>query len=225
MKNKYAIIVAGGSGSRMKSDLPKQYLLLNHKPILMHTIEKFIQAFQDIKIILVLPADQAEYWQSLCQLHQFDSSSISLAKGGSSRFYSVKNGLAAIQDEDGLVAIHDGVRPLVNTAIIKESYRVAQEKGNAVVCVAPKDSMRMVEENSNYMIDRAKVRLIQTPQTFDLKTLKKAFDSISTDTGFTDDASVLEHMGYPIQLIAGSYENIKITTPEDLILAEALLKK
>lgn len=218
---KYAIIVAGGSGSRMKSNLPKQFMEIGGLPILMHTLKKFKEANADIELILVLPESQFAFWNELCEIHAEFMKIIphQLVAGGKSRFQSGKNGLDVIENE-GLVAIHDGVRPFVSAEIINESFRIAEEKGTAVVSVASKDSVRI----NGKAIDRATIRLIQTPQTFQTYLLKKAFETEELAT-FTDDASVAEHAGFTINLIEGSYENIKITTPEDLLWAEVLLRE
>ena len=220
-QKKYAIIVAGGSGSRMKSDLPKQFINIGGLPILMHTLKKFKEADADIELILVLPESQFEFWEELCKIHSEFIKTIphQLVAGGKSRFQSGKNGLQIIENE-GLVAIHDGVRPFVSAENIRESFRIAEEKGNAVVSVPSKDSVRV----NGQAIDRATVRLIQTPQTFQVPLIKKAFETEELIT-FTDDASVAEHAGFTINLMEGSYENIKITTPEDLLWAEVLLRK
>lgn len=215
---KYAIIVAGGSGSRMRSNLPKQFIEIGGLPVLMHTLIRFKEAFADVNLILVLPENQFDFWEELCQKHRFTVLH-QLIKGGNSRFQSGKNGLAVI-DADGIVAVHDGVRPFVSTDIIRESFEVAQEKGTAVVSVASKDSVRL----NGQAIDRQTVRLIQTPQTFQVSIIKKAFETEELST-FTDDASVVEFAGFEINLIEGSYENIKITTPEDLEWAEIILKR
>lgn len=217
---KYAIIVAGGSGTRMKSDLPKQFLELLGKPILMHTIEAF--HFDGIKIILVLPKTQIEFWKELVIQHQF-SVPHEIVEGGEARFHSVKNGLESIKSSTGLVAIHDGVRPLIKQAIISESYTAADRHGNAIVSIRLKDSIRSVSDSENRQEDRSKFRLIQTPQTFQLQLIKSAFEQPFNPI-FTDDASVLEMAGHKINLIDGDYQNIKITTPEDLTVAQSLLK-
>lgn len=216
--NKYAIIVAGGSGSRMKSDLPKQFIEIGGYPVLMHTLIRFKEADPSIELILVLPEIQIKFWEDLCEKHDF-AVAHQLIKGGKTRFQSGKNGLAAIR-KDGIVAIHDGVRPFVSPKIIRESFVVAAAKGTAVVSVPSKDSVRV----DGHAIDRETVRLIQTPQTFQVSMIKKAFQSPELST-FTDDASVAEHAGFEINLIEGSYENIKITTPEDLEWAEIILKR
>lgn len=218
---KYVVIVAGGSGSRMKSELPKQFIELAGLPILMHTIKAF--HFDDIKIILVLPEPQIAFWQELLNQHQFNVPH-EIVNGGVARFDSVKNGLDAIQETHGLVAIHDGVRPLIEREIISNSYSEAEKHGNAIVSIALKDSIRSVSSQSNQQEDRSRFRLIQTPQTFQLKLIKEAFLQ-AYDPLFTDDASVLEKAGHSIHLIEGSYQNIKITTPEDLLTAESFLTK
>lgn len=221
----YAIIVAGGSGSRMKSEIPKQFLPLKGKPILIHTVEKFLQ-IPDIQIIVVLPKNDIEYWNEITVSNETIQSlknSITIAVGGASRFQSVKNGLATIQT-DGLVAVHDGVRPLINLEIIQNSYKVAAEKGSAVTSVWVKDSVRQVDTNGESIaLDRTKLKLVQTPQTFQVNLMKRAFE-VEEQAFFTDCASVLEFAGEKITLIDGAYENIKITTPEDMLVAEAFLQ-
>lgn len=216
----YAIIVAGGKGTRIKSVLPKQFLELNGLPILMHTIQAFVRYSNDITIILVLPEDDFQTWQSLCAKHKFDTPVV-LQKGGDTRFQSVKNGLDKIQG-DGLVAIHDGVRPLVSEDIIGASYRLAAVHKSAVAAVRLKESIRMTDQDNTKAVDRSKFRLIQTPQTFEVALIKKSYQ-IKDDPSLTDDASVAERSGHTISLFEGSYENIKITTPEDLVVAKALL--
>lgn len=211
----YAIIVAGGSGSRMKSAVPKQFLLLNGKPILQHTIERFLAISAPLTVIVVLPQRDMATWAALCDKHNFYPA-IQTVTGGATRFQSVKNGLRTIKAADGLVAVHDGVRPFVTTDIIQTSFKTAALTGSAVACVPAKDSVRLIDENGeNKAVDRACVRLIQTPQTFRLDWFRAAF-ATDEQTHFTDCASVLEYAGFAITLIEGSYENIKITTPEDL---------
>lgn len=213
-QKKYAIIVAGGSGSRMKSDIPKQFMEVEGLPILMHTLKRFKEADSEIEIILVLPESQFEYWNELCSTHT--TVPHQLIKGGNTRFQSGLNGLQVI-DSEGLVAIHDGVRPFVSVDIINESFKIAYEKGTAIVSVPSKDSVRV----NGRAIDRSTVRLIQTPQTFQISLIKKAFETKELST-FTDDASVAEYAGFEINLIEGNYENIKITTPDDLLLAKII---
>jgi len=216
---KYALIVAGGSGTRMRNELPKQFITVLGKPILMHTLEAF--HFDAIQIILVLPKKQIDFWQELCQKNAFFIPH-TVVEGGNTRFESVQNGLNSIIGEEGLVAIHDGVRPIITKEIISSAYREAAIHGNAIVSVALKDSIRRVEGENNSAEDRTAYRLIQTPQTFQVQRIKQAFQ-LATHTAFTDDASVLEAMGEHIHLIDGDYRNIKITTPEDLMVAETYL--
>ena len=222
MTKKYAIIVAGGSGSRMKASVPKQFLPLGNKPILVHTIEKFLQ-IHDLSIILALPADAIAYWQKNCTLYFSDLSRLSVVEGGKTRFQSVKNALFSIEENVGLVAVHDGVRPFVTTEIIEKSFEMASQNSSAVVCVDSKDSVRLLDESGNRAIDRKNVKLIQTPQTFDLEMLKLAYE-VEDNYIFTDDASVVEHFGKAIHLMEGDYKNIKITSPEDMEIAEVFLK-
>jgi 2-C-methyl-D-erythritol 4-phosphate cytidylyltransferase len=216
----YAIIVAGGKGTRIKSLLPKQFLELNGLPILMHTINAFNRYSPSINIILVLPEDDMATWEALCAKHNFNAA-LTLQKGGDTRFQSVKNGLDKIEGA-GLVAIHDGVRPLVSEDSIGASYRLAAVHKTAVAAVRLKESIRMTDQDTTKAVDRSKFRLIQTPQTFDVALIKKAYQ-IKDDPSLTDDASVAERAGNTISLFEGSYENIKITTPDDLIIAKALL--
>jgi 2-C-methyl-D-erythritol 4-phosphate cytidylyltransferase len=218
----YALIVAGGKGTRIKSKLPKQFLELRGLPILMHTINAFYRYSAAIQVILVLPEDDFPTWEALCRKHQFNKPFI-LQKGGDTRFQSVKNGLAKIEG-DGLVAIHDGVRPLVCENIIGASFRLAAVHQSAVAAVRLKESIRMTNQDNTKAVDRSLFRLIQTPQTFQVKLIQEAYE-MKEDSTLTDDASVAEHAGHKIALFEGSYENIKITTPEDLIIAEALMKQ
>ena len=219
---KYVVIVAGGSGTRMKREVPKQFIPVAGKPILMHTLEAFHKVSDQIQIILVLPESQILGWKSLCAQYNFNLSHIT-ATGGETRFHSVKNGLDKIKG-DGLVAIHDGVRPMVTEQIILNAFAMAEQKGNAIAAVALKDSIRHVQGDINKVANRSEFQLIQTPQTFSVNLIKAAFDTPYSDS-FTDDATVLEAVGHKINLIAGDYSNIKITTPEDLVLAESLLNQ
>lgn len=212
----YAIIVAGGKGLRMGGEVPKQFLPINGKPILMHTIEAFRKALDGIEIILVLPADQHEYWQKLCQDYNFCSPEL-IAKGGETRFHSVKNGLAFLpDDEDVVVGIHDGVRPFVSKETIQRCYAAAAG-GRAVVPVVPvvETIRQILPDGKSITRPRDEYRLVQTPQTFPLVMLKKAYEQSYSET-FTDDASVVEAMGEEILMVEGNRENIKITTPSDL---------
>ncbi|MBN8653285.1 MAG: 2-C-methyl-D-erythritol 4-phosphate cytidylyltransferase [Cytophagales bacterium] len=221
MNSEYALIVAGGKGTRIKSKLPKQFLELKGKPILIHTLEAFYRYSENITIILVLPEDDFAIWNDICKKYNFTRPVI-LQKGGETRFQSVKNGLEKIEG-NGLVAIHDGVRPLVSEDIIGASFRLAAVHQSAVAAVRLKESIRMTDQDNTKAMDRSRFRLIQTPQTFSIELIKQAYQ-LKEDPTMTDDASVVEKLGHTISLFEGSYENIKITTPEDLIVAEALVK-
>lgn len=219
----YAIIVAGGSGNRMQQTLPKQFILLDGKPILMHTIEAFAQCSLRPEIYLVLSPQQQSYWQSLCETQQFTIPH-RIVNGGEQRFHSVKNGLDLIEGP-GIVAIHDAVRPLVSAKLITQAFQVAEQKGNAVAGIAPTDSVRKIlSAEKTEALNRDDLVLIQTPQTFDADILRKAYEQPYTPF-FTDDASVVESAGYPIHIIDGERENIKITYPLDLEIASLYLKK
>jgi 2-C-methyl-D-erythritol 4-phosphate cytidylyltransferase len=215
-----ALIVAGGKGTRIKSVLPKQFIELNGKPVLLHTLEAFIRYSPSIRIVLVLPEDDFEIWRSICEKFEFNYP-VTLQKGGETRFQSVKNGLQNITE--GLVAIHDGVRPLVSEDIIGASFRLAAIHKCAIAAVRLKESIRMTNQDNTKAVDRSRFRLIQTPQTFDVSLIKKAYEQ-KEEISFTDDASVAERAGNIISLFEGSYENIKITTQEDLIVAKALIE-
>jgi 2-C-methyl-D-erythritol 4-phosphate cytidylyltransferase len=215
-----ALIVAGGKGTRIKSALPKQFIELNGKPVLLHTLEAFIRYSPSIRIVLVLPEDDFEIWRSICEKFEFNYP-VTLQKGGETRFQSVKNGLQNITE--GLVAIHDGVRPLVSEDIIGASFRLAAIHKCAIAAVRLKESIRMTDQDNTKAVDRSRFRLIQTPQTFDVSLIKKAYEQ-KEEISFTDDASVAERAGNIISLFEGSYENIKITTQEDLIVAKALIE-
>jgi 2-C-methyl-D-erythritol 4-phosphate cytidylyltransferase len=218
--NLYALIVAGGTGTRMGTEIPKQFLELAGKPVLMHSIERFHAFDKLIKIIVVIPGNQFEFWEELKGKHSF-SVSHTLVKGGSSRFFSVKNGLNEV-DDDGYVAIHDGVRPLVSINTIKRCFKTAEGFGNAIPVISPSESVRMITDQGSVPVNRHYLRIIQTPQVFKTSLIKKAYlQDFSTD--FTDDAMLLEKSGETIHLVDGNRENIKITNPEDLVMATALL--
>jgi len=217
----YALIVAGGKGTRIKSEVPKQFIELNGKPVLLHTIEAFLKYSSALSIILVLPEKDFITWEVICEKYNFNTPLI-LQKGGETRFQSVKKGLDRI-DGTGLVAIHDGVRPLVSADLIGASFRLAAVHGSAVAAVGLKESIRMTDQDNTKAVNRSRLRLIQTPQTFDLQLIKRAYQ-LKEDPSLTDDASVAEQSGHVISLFEGSYENIKITTADDLIVAEALMK-
>ena len=221
VSSEFTIIVAGGEGTRMQSDIPKQFLELNGFPVLMHTIKVFNNYSSDMTIILVLPKAEFDYWNTLCHEYQFDAPVI-LQEGGETRFHSVRNGLEKI-NKNGLVAIHDAVRPLVDERIIYESFKLAETSGSAIASVNLIESLRKVEENSSCSVDRTKYKMIQTPQTFKVDEIKKAYKQ-QYETFFTDDASVAEKFGIEILLFDGDDRNIKITTKEDLIMAESLIK-
>lgn len=206
----------------MGTTLSKQYLPLAGKPVLMHTLERFFQADPSLLLILVLPKEDFGYWTDLCTSQGFDLPH-QLVAGGSSRFQSVKNGLMALPFQEGLVAIHDGVRPFVTEKVIQTSFEHAAEKGSAIPVVALKDSLRKVgAAGESSFQDRTHFRLVQTPQTFQLKPLLQAF-AVEELAIFTDDATVYEYQGWEISLIEGNPENIKLTTPEDLAFAEFLM--
>ncbi|WP_347157425.1 2-C-methyl-D-erythritol 4-phosphate cytidylyltransferase [Pontibacter chitinilyticus] len=218
----YAIIVAGGSGSRMQYLLPKQFIEVAGKPILMHTIERFYTYNPQVRLVVVLPEQQLSTWRALCHKYNFRLFHM-VVPGGSTRFGSVKNGLDAVQGE-ALVAVHDGVRPFIDTTIIKTTYAAAAAYGSAVVAVLPKDSIRELTPEGSRAVPRDKYKLVQTPQCFRASILRQAYQQ-PEQAHFTDDASVVESIGEKIVLVEGSYRNIKITTPEDLILAEAFARK
>jgi 2-C-methyl-D-erythritol 4-phosphate cytidylyltransferase len=225
---KTTIIVAGGSGTRMNAEIPKQFIELCSKPILMHTIEAFHSYDPAMSIILVIPATQHDFWNKLCLKHQF-SIKHELAYGGENRFQSVLNGLNLVEDT-GLIAIHDGVRPLVSQNTIKKCFDTAMQLGNAIPTTECIESIRELTSDNNSAVDRSKYRLIQTPQVFESKLLKNAYTQ-DYSSFFTDDASVVESYfatndpNKKIHLVEGNRENIKITTPYDLIIAEAIFKK
>ncbi len=218
---RYAVIVAGGKGTRMKSSLPKQFLQLKGKPVLMRTLEVFYAFDASIELILVLPKEQQTYWQKLCKEYSFFIPH-TIADGGESRFHSVSNGLKKIKG-DGIVAIHDGVRPFVSSAVLDLCYLTA-ERYNAVIPVLDiPESLRKKEgEDKTVMVDRSKYMIVQTPQVFKVETLKRAYEQPYSSL-FTDDASVVEAYGEEIHTVRGNEENIKLTTPFHLKIAEALL--
>ncbi len=218
----WAIIVAGGSGSRMQSVIPKQFLTIDDIPILVRTLHAFWDYNPEINLIVVLPDNEHARWQEIKQAYDVRIPH-TVVSGGKTRFQSVKNGLSAIEGDEGLVAIHDGVRPFVSPELIQKCYEAAQQTGSGVAAVHLKESIReMVSITESISRDRTKYRLIQTPQTFQVSFIKNAFKLEEQDY-FTDDASVYEADGGKISLVEGSYENRKITTPEDLIWAEAFL--
>lgn len=219
---KYAIVVAGGSGTRVNAPVPKQFLKLDGKPVLMHTISRFAESRLGIEIILVLNKIQIEYWTELCKEHNFFIGT-KIAEGGENRFESVRNGLALIEG-DGLVAVHDAVRPLVSLKTITTVFKAAEMYGNAVPAIPVSDSIRQIDSSKSIAVDRTRYCVIQTPQCFYAEALKKAYEKTEYRIHFTDDASVMEATGERIHLVDGNPDNIKITTPRDFVIAEALMK-
>ena len=218
----YVIIVAGGKGLRMGSDIPKQFLPIGGKPVLMRTIERFREYAADLQIILVLPEAQQVYWQELCGKYDFKVK-YQLANGGQTRFHSVQNGLALVPDDaEGVVGVHDGVRPFPSIEVIKNCYETARTAKAVIPVIPVVETVRHLEGDSSVTVPRGDYRLVQTPQTFDIQLLKAANRQPYND-GFTDDASVVESYGHAITLVEGNRENIKITTPYDLKIAEVLI--
>lgn len=219
--NKHVIIVAGGVGKRMQSEIPKQFLNVAGKPILIHTFESFINFSKDIQITLVLPEPFIDFWKSLCKKFNFEVEH-AIVKGGKTRFDSVRNGLKGIKGES-LVAIHDGVRPLVSKETLKRVFNIALETGNAIPAVKINESIRKIDCENSFSVNRREYRLIQTPQCFQSELIKKAYEQDYQEE-FTDDATVVETMGIKINLVEGNIENIKITRPGDIKIATAFLK-
>ena len=218
----YIIIVAGGKGLRMGSDIPKQFLPIGGKPVLMRTLERFRQYSPTLQIILVLPKAQQDYWQKLCKEYAFDID-YQLADGGETRFHSVQNGLAKIPDNaQGVVGVHDGVRPFPSIDVIRNCYETAREKKAVIPVIPVVETVRHLKGDTSVTVSRNDYRLVQTPQTFDIQLLKEA-NRQPYNEGFTDDASVVEAFGFNITLVEGNRENIKITTPYDLKIAEVLI--
>lgn len=219
---KYAIIVAGGIGKRMESHLPKQFLMLKNKPVLYYTIKAFLDAYEDIHLVLVLPDEYTDLGREIIDAY-FDYHRIQITAGGETRFHSVQNGLRLVQGE-GMVFVHDAVRCLVTTSLIHRCYEHALKVGSAVPVVRTKDSVRLLneEQNDNEVLDRTKVVLVQTPQTFHSRILKPAFE-IDYKERFTDEATVVEAFGLKISLVEGEDNNLKITRPVDLLVAERIL--
>ena len=220
---RYAILVAGGKGLRMGGDIPKQFLPIGGKPVLMRTIEVFCQAYPDIHIILVLPVSQQDYWQQLCQDYHF-TVPVQIADGGETRFHSVSNGLKLIPEGiEGTVGVHDGVRPCVSVETIRRCYDEAVEFGAVVPVVSVVETVRqLLKDGTSVTVPRDEYKLVQTPQTFRISLLKEAYQQPYTSF-FTDDASVVEALGKPVHLVEGNRENIKITTPADIRFVNGLL--
>lgn len=219
----YIIIVAGGKGLRMGGDIPKQFLPIKGKPVLMRTIERFHECSPQLRVILVLPREQQDYWHTLCRDHSFGIDH-TVVDGGDTRFGSCRNGLAAIpDDEEGVVGIHDGVRPFVSADTVERCFARAHQCGAAIPVLPVTDSLRRVsgDGKSSHGVNRSEYRAVQTPQAFSIQVLKKAYRQPYQDS-FTDDASVVEAMGVKVDMVEGNRENIKLTTPFDLKIAETL---
>ena len=218
----YAIIVAGGIGSRMGGDLPKQFIELNSKPILVHTIEKFLRFHPEMQMVIVIHPGMKNHLDDLLKEY-FPSQKFTVVHGGETRFHSVKNGLSAISSNEGIVGVHDAARPLVSISTLDKCYSTASSKGNACPVIEISESLRQISNGESTNVNRDEYLMVQTPQCFELSLLKKAFEQ-AYSPAFTDDASVLEKWGEKINLVEGNRENIKITYPGDVSLAEFLLK-
>lgn len=221
-RQRKVIIVAGGKGERMKTTVPKQFLILSEKPLLMHTVSRFYQYDRQMEILLVLPENQINYWNELCEKYGF-SIHHQVITGGETRFHSVKNALDIIREEC-LIAVHDGVRPLVDIATIDRCFSKAEKTGTAIPVIDLVDTIREITENRNATLERKSYKLVQTPQVFKSEILISSYDK-ADNKHFTDDASVVEAAGYPIHLVEGNRMNIKITNPLDLKIAELLMKE
>ena len=219
---KYAIIVAGGKGLRMGGDLPKQFIPVEGRPVLMRTLDTFHACDPSIQLILVLPPDHQPYWQELCREYGFRVPH-RIADGGATRFHSVQSGLALVGEPDALVAVHDGVRPFVSREVIARCYAEAEAHGAAVPVVPVVETVRQLLPEGSKTVSRDAYRLVQTPQTFRAPLLRRAYEQPFCEA-FTDDASVVEALGHAVHLVEGNRENIKLTTPFDLIVARALVQ-
>lgn len=218
---KFAVIVAGGSGIRMGGKVPKQFLQLNGQPVLSYTIEAFLSAYPDMEVVLVLPPSYMEEGAEIAR-QSSDPGRISIIAGGETRFHSVKKGLS-LATHPSIIFVHDGVRCLVTQKLIRSCYSQAVEKGSAIPCIAVPDSIRIINDKGHQPVDREKLRAIQTPQTFQSDMLLKSFE-LPYNESFTDEATVVEAAGYEVFLAAGEKENIKITLPADIPIAEQVLK-
>lgn len=218
----YVIIVAGGIGTRMKADRPKQFIEINGVPIIVKTIQCFVSYNPQIKVIISVHKNYKAYLEGLIEKHGFQNYSIQITIGGETRFESVKNGLELITQEQSIVGIHDAARPFVSNETIVSCYKIAAEKGNAIPSISVNDSMRKISNNINVAVNRNEYKIIQTPQCFISHKIKQAFLQ-PYSSAFTDDATVLEHTGEKINLVEGDAENIKITSPHDLLIAKTLL--
>lgn len=218
---KIAVIVAGGSGSRMNAAMPKQFLLLNGKPVLYYTIDTFLKAYSDLQVILVLPEEHIAAGKEIIDAW-FDNNRITITAGGRTRFHSVQNGLELIEEEC-IIFVHDGVRCLLSTQLVQRCYEAALEFGSAIPVIDCKDSVRIVKGENNEAAERSNIKMVQTPQTFHSKILLPAF-KIDFKDKFTDEATVVEAFGLKVYLVEGEENNIKITKPTDLAIAEKLLE-
>lgn len=219
----YLIVVAGGKGLRMGGDVPKQFQLLGGLPILMHTLNRMSKAAPQATLILVLPEQQQSYWKELCSQYHFNVPHL-LANGGETRFHSVQNGLALVpEDAEGVVGVHDGVRPFVSAEVVQRCMLKAGELGAVIPVIPVVDTVRQLTGTGSRTVNREEYKLVQTPQTFRIGILKKAYQQ-PYHSGFTDDASVVEAMGLPVSLVEGNRENIKITTPFDKSVGEMLVQ-
>jgi 2-C-methyl-D-erythritol 4-phosphate cytidylyltransferase len=217
---KYAIIAAGGTGTRMGANFPKQFMLLKGKPVLYYTIRAFMEAYHDVQVILVLPPDYLDIGQQI--ITYFDKERIRISAGGDTRFQSVKNGLTLVEGE-AIIFVHDGVRCLLTKELIHRCFQKALETGTAIPAITSKDSIRLVSKEGSEAFDRNKVMLVQTPQTFQSKLLLPAF-GVEFKDEFTDEATVVEAYGIKVSLVEGEENNIKITRPVDLLIAEKILE-
>ena len=222
MKVNYAIIVAGGKGLRMGGELPKQFIPVEGRPVLMRTLDTFHAYDPSIVIILVLPREHQPYWRELCHEYDFRVPH-RIADGGATRFHSVQSGLALVEEDEALVAVHDGVRPFVAPEVIGQCYREAEAHGAAVPVVPVVETVRQIVGNHSVTVPRDAYRLVQTPQTFRATLLRRAYEQPYNEA-FTDDASVVEALGEAVRLVEGNRENIKLTTPYDLVVAKALVE-
>ena len=220
MAQRGVIIVAGGSGRRMGGALPKQFMMLDNEPILARSINRMHEALPAAEIVVVLPEEHVELWKNIAA--RFDVARHKIALGGKERFHSVKNGLAALSDEVAIVGIHDAVRPLASKKLVIKLFLEAENNTAVIPVVAPIDSYRIVEGDDSRIIDRSALRMVQTPQVFQAEALRKAYEQPFSTT-FTDDASVMEAAGHKVTLVEGERENIKITTPSDMLIAEAII--
>ena len=220
MAKRGVIIVAGGSGRRMGGALPKQFMMLDNEPILARSINRMHEALPAAEIVVVLPEEHVELWKNIAA--RFDVARHKIALGGKERFHSVKNGLEALSDEVCIVGIHDAVRPLASKKLVIKLFLEAENNVAAIPVVAPIDSYRIIEGDESRIIDRSALRMVQTPQVFQAEALRKAYEQPFSTT-FTDDASVMEAAGHKVTLVEGERENIKITTPSDMLIAEAII--